>query len=133
MDSIIIHTNMLFHIVMHTLSLHCMSQDWLKRAKDYLIIINFYTCYTTQSHCTQVSCPRLASRDYLLCMMNLACSGELESVYLRAGGGGGGEGPESGWLVMVVKVFGYIARHYLELDSKVSFCSRMKPLLDNLL
>ena len=31
------------------------------------------------------------------------------------------------------RVFGYIARHYLELDSKVSFCSRMKPLLDNLL
>ena len=28
MDSIIIHTNMLFHIVMHTLSLQCMSQDW---------------------------------------------------------------------------------------------------------
>ena len=40
MDSIIIHTNMLFHIVMlHTLSLQCMSQDWLKWAKDHLIII----------------------------------------------------------------------------------------------
>ena len=34
-----------------------------------------------------------------MCMMNLACSGELESVYLQAGG----RGPESGWLVMVVK------------------------------
>ena len=37
-------------------------------------------------------------------MMNLACSqsGEaMESVYLKAGGPG--EGPESGWLVMVVK------------------------------
>ena len=31
-----------------------------------------------------------------MCMMNLACSGELESVYLQAGG----EGPG---LVMVVK------------------------------
>ena len=32
-------------------------------------------------------------------------------------------------------VFGYIARHYLELalDSKVRFCSTMKPLLDTLL
>ena len=42
MDSIIIHTNMLFYIVMHTLPLQCMSQDWLKcmgRAKDHLIII----------------------------------------------------------------------------------------------
>ena len=27
----------------------------------------------------------------------------------------------------------YIARHYLELDGKVSFYSRMKPLVDNLL
>ena len=30
-------------------------------------------------------------------------------------------------------MFGYIARHYLELDSKVSFCSRLKALVDNLL
>ena len=27
----------------------------------------------------------------------------------------------------------YIARYYLELDGKVSFYSRMKPLVDNLL
>ena len=30
-------------------------------------------------------------------------------------------------------MFGYRARHYLELDGKVSFYSRMKPLVDNLL
>ena len=36
---------------------------------------------------------------------------------------------------MVATVFGYIyiSRHYLELDSKVSFYSRMKPLVNNLL
>ena len=92
MDSIIIHTIiMLFHIAMHILSSHCMSQDW-KWAKDHLIIINFYACYTTHSHSTQVSCPtqasRLASRDHLLCMMNLACNRVLESVYLQARGRG---------------------------------------------
>ena len=50
-------------------------------------------------------------------------------MYLQAGGRGQSQG---GWL-WSSRVFGYIARHYLELDSKVSFCSRMKPLVDNLL
>ena len=60
---------------------------------------------------------RLASRDHLMCMMELSCSGELESV---AGGRAR------------VRIVGRLHSEAL-LDSKVSFCSRMKPLVDNLL
>ena len=64
-----------------------------------------------------------------MCMMDLACSGELESMAGKSQGWGGGAR---------IRVVGnghqcYIARHYLECDNKVSFCSRLKALVDNLL
>ena len=83
MDSIIIHPLMCYSILScihnHHIAVH-MSQDWMKWAKDHLIFT--LVSYTTHSHCTQVS------RDHLMCMMDLTRSGELESVYLQAGGRG---------------------------------------------
>ena len=58
-------------------------------------------------------------------VLDLACSGELELVYLQAGGGGA--------RVMVNGRQECLATYSKELDSKVSFYSRMKPLVDNLL
>ena len=121
---VIIHTLMCYSILScihnHHIAVH-MSQDWLKWAKYHLIFT--LVIYTTHSHCTQVSCPtqasRLASRDHVVCMMDLACSGDW----------GAGVSVLASWSSRVAE----IARHYLELDSKVSFCSRMKPLVNNLL
>ena len=94
MDFIIIHTNMLFHIVMHTLSLQCMHVARLAEVGQGPL--NYHFTLVTQLTVTALRFPvlatRLASRDHLMCMMNLACI--LASW---------GEGPESGWLVMVVK------------------------------
>ena len=61
---------------------------------------NYHFTLVTQLTVTALRFPvlpmRLASSDHLMCMMNLACtcSGELESVYLQAGGNGQSQG---GW------------------------------------
>ena len=98
MDSIIIHTLVCYSILScihnhHIAAVH-MSQDCMAemgQGPGHLIItlVIATQLYSQSLHALRfpvlpMQASRLASKDHLMCMIDLACSGELESVHVLA-------------------------------------------------